>query len=149
RRGGARRPAAPSLYRCDRDSTGPWDLTTLEELTLGAGLARPLGLGELGEFRPGDDEAVVGQGLVRPFLAFADGIEAVRPGAGRVAHAAELVEQGGGGGLALGFEGADEVLGGLPDGEPLVGCRVPTVGEFGPADESHLAAGILHHASPN
>src|SRR5262249_22822511 len=82
-----------------------------EHLPLSRGLTPgPLRQRQLRQLRPGDHEAVVGQGLVRPFLAFADGIEAIGQVAGRVAHAPELVQERRGGALALRFKGADQVL---------------------------------------
>ena len=87
-------------------------------------------MGELREFRPGDDQAVVCEGFGSPFLALAGGIEPVGEVAGHLGHAAKLAHQVGSAGFPLRFTTMNQVLGDFPGGEPGIGCRVPIGGQF-------------------
>jgi hypothetical protein len=64
---------------------------------------------------------------VRPLLALAEGVEAVAEFAGGLGLVPELGDQDGRGGFAD-REDADELMDGLPVGEPLVGGGVPVGG---------------------
>src|SRR5271157_2811957 len=85
--------------------------------------SRGLGPGELGQFRPGDDQAIIRQRLLGPLLAFANRVEAIGEVPSGLGHAPQLVHQRGGGRLAVVLERADQVLGRLPHGQPLVPSR--------------------------
>ena len=95
--------------------------------------------GEAGEFGPGGDEAVVGEGVGGPVLALAGVVEAVGQFAGGFGEAADLAKEVGGGHLAAGFKFADQVLDDFPDGEAVIAGRGPVVFEFVTSKQADFA----------
>lgn len=79
------------------------------------------GVCQLAQLRPGDEQAVVGQRFVGPLLALAERVEPIGQLSGSLADAAQPGQERGRAGFALRFQGANQVLGGFPDGQATVG----------------------------
>src|SRR5690606_35739499 len=84
-------------------------------------------LGEARQLRPGQDQGIVGQGLLGPALALADAEEPVGQVPGHLRPAAQLGHQPGGGFLAgvLVVVDPEQLVGGAPHGGRLVALGVP------------------------
>src|SRR4051812_7982773 len=63
-----------------------------EELSLSRADPVLFGPSQLRELGPGDDKAIIREGLLGPLLPFADRVEPISQVACRLAHTAELVE---------------------------------------------------------